>query len=237
MSKRPTKEIRYPGMLKSQIQTANSFPLTLEQVPGRPDLVTVSLNVAMAAPDLAMYADYVQLKRVRDGVQMIFGKVDPLDETRLLQAALISFPYRAFVNQLYKSVVDPRPGAQRAFRDSVESAAKQFGYTSVAEMPGVTEIKQVGAFRSNFVAMALQEDDAAIDFFHLDAATMQAAVQMAVAAAGGRRELPLQFKGVMRVVMSPTLLRYFIETACNLTKEIVAATPGIDESPTVEASQ
>ena len=54
---------------------------------------------------VAMYADYVQLKRVRDGVQIIFGKTHPIIEGQIVQAAEISFPYRAFVNQLYKSVI------------------------------------------------------------------------------------------------------------------------------------
>jgi len=223
-------------MQKSQqVLTAKSSPLIIERVQGRPDMITVGINVAMAAPDVAMYADYVHLRKVRDGVQVIFGKTHPLVEGEIVQAADISFPFRAFVNQLYKSVNSVRPGGQPSFKESVDQAAKRFGYEKIDGLAEPKQMKQVTAFRSNFVAMALQEDDAAIDFHHLDAATMQAALQ-AVAANAGQAPL-LGFKGVLRVVVSPSLLLYFLETACKTAEEIKAATPGIEESPTVEVTQ
>jgi len=198
----------------------------LEAAPGRPDLVKVNLNVAMAAPTVAMYADYVALRRVRDGVSILFGKRDPISEGVLLQAVEISFPFRPFVNQLVRSVTDPRPGGL-AFKESVILAVEQFGYAPVGEESAPTAIKNVASFRSNFVYMALHEDDAAIDFFHLDAPTMHRAINGPDLSIAG-------FKGVMRVVLSPTLLRYFIEKAGVVAKELEASIPGINESPTTE---
>jgi hypothetical protein len=235
MAKHRRKVGNYSEMLRAkQVQSAKSFPLLIEKVPGRPDLISVGVNVAMAAPDVALYADYVHLKQVRDGVQILFGKLHPISDSQIQQAVEISFPYRAFINQLYKSVVGPRPG-QPPFRESVQDAIKKFGYAPIGALPEPNDIKRVASFRANLVVMALHEDDAAIDFFHLDATTMQL-VQASVAA-GPVGQQSLGFKGVMRVVVSPTLLGYFLEMACDLAEKIMAANPAMTDAPIVEVAQ
>jgi len=231
MSKKSKVQFRsVPG--GGQISRAPS--IQIERLAGHPDLVKLNVNIAMASPDVAMYADYVALSRVNDGVRLLFGKMHPLDEGEIFQAAEISFPYRAFVNQLSKSVNDPREGGQSPFRESVVDAVARFGYPVVKDLAVPKSIKQLGAFRSNFVFMALNEDDGAIDFFHVDAATMGRALQAAAGARGG--EPIAGFKGVMRIVLSPALMLYFIEKASLLAADLEASIPGINESPTVKVS-
>jgi hypothetical protein len=229
MSKKRNKQLVYSGMQRSSGQSVQSKPLVVERAPGRPDLFKIDVNFAMAAPELAMYADYVHVKRVRDGVEILFGKVHPFDSTRVEQAIDISFPYRPFVTQLVKSAESERGGGHRPFKESVQEAIARFGYNKIEKLEEPREMKSFSAFRSNFVYMALHEDDAAIDFYHLDAATMQMA--QAAAATTGRGSAGI--KGVIRVVVSPTLLLYFLKLASTIAEELIRTVPSIEESPMV----
>ena len=230
MSKKRKQSYPSLGMQRTTSQPVQSMPLVVERAPGRPDLMKISMNFAIAAPDLAMYADYAQVLRVRDGVQILFGKLHPLDFTKLEQAIDISFPYLPFVNQLYKSVVIERDGGQKPFIESVQENVSKFGYVEIEQLEVPKEISRLKSFRSNFAHMALYEDDAAIDFFHLDAATMQ--MIQATAASTGQGTAGV--KGVIRVVISPTLLLYFLKHSTTVAQELIQTVSIFEESPTVK---
>ena len=218
-------QIRYPGMERS-LQTSQAAPLLVRPTPGRPDLVQLSLNVAMAAPDVALFADYVDVSRGQDGMRILFGKMHPLKPGTCIQAVEISFPFHPFVSQLVKtSIVDSNPG-DTTFQRKVEAAIEPFGYVPIENLEAPKEIMQLVAFRSNLTNMALHDDDAAVDFYHLDAATMHAVM---TAAAGTGQAPTAGFKGVMRIVVSPMLLAYFLKKCAVFADELTSEIPRLKD--------
>ncbi len=199
-------------------ESATGTAIVVKTAPGRPDLVQVSIDAALAPPERAMFADHVQVENVRDGVRMLFGKLHPTKPNLCSAAVEVSFPPRSFVSHLCRSVEASRP--EGSFHEVVEKAAKRFGYGRIDSL-GRAEFDRVQAFRSNFVYMALHDDDAAIDFFHLDAATMQLALQGA--AQGGH--IAPDFRGILRIVVSPALLLYFLDACVHLGQELKTANP------------
>ena len=206
-------------------------PLVVQPAPGRPDLLQISINQALAPPEKAMFADHVQVERVRDGVRLLFGKLHPTQPSTCTNAVEVSFPLRPFYNQLYKSVSSDRSG-RLPFYKSAEKAVARFGYERVASLERVSQFDKVAAIRSNFVFMALHEDDAAIDFYHLDASTVQSVVQEAVAR--GALSVPPGFRGVLRIVISPSVLLYFLEQCIKLAEELKAGNAGIDDGQAID---
>lgn len=221
---RASKEVSYPGMKgKAMPAGIRQSGLVIERVAGRPDLVHVSVDAALAPPEKAMFVDYVQVGKARDGVRILFGKLHPSRAGVCTGALEVSFPLRQFVNQLHKSVEGARPTG--TFHQTVEEVVKKYGYERIASLDPV-DIDKASAIRSNFVFMALHEDDAAIDFFHLDASTMQVALQ----SAASRGTAPATgFKGVIRVIASPTLLLYFLDECLKIAVSLKQENPALDD--------
>ena len=232
MSKRHReKSIRSPGIEGGSVSGSKPTPLVVQQAPGRPDLLQVSINAALAPPEKAMFADHVQVERVRDGVRLLFGKLHPTQTDTCTNAVEVSFPLRPFYNQLFKSIASARPG-RLPFNKSAEQAVVRFGYERIASLEPVARFEKVAAFRSNFALMALHEDDAAIDFYHLDASTVQVAAQ----AVASQQGLPAStgFRGILRIVVSPSVLLFFLEQCVKLAAELKTGSVDLDDGEAIE---
>jgi hypothetical protein len=212
------KEVRYPGMVHKPGPERPSA-LTIERSTGRPDLLHIGINATLAAPHQMMYVDHVEVRRVRDGVRMLFGKLHPNRQDVCVRGLEVSVPMRTFVNHVYKSFTREGPGG--SFHRLVAKAVEQFRYERIAKLETTEFREAVAAIRSNFVFMALHEDDAAIDFFHLDAATLQSVLQ------GG--PVPEDFRGLIRVAVSPPLLLYFLDECAKVAEDLKRENPQLDD--------
>lgn len=171
-------------------------------------------------PPRQVIADYVSVHVADDAVHIVFGKRDLFDpENAALSYALdISFPYSQFIRQLYRSVVTPVGPNAAPFRVIVEQAQQTRGYPRIENMPAARSATKQGTARANTGAMYVYDDEACIDFFHLDAFALHLASQ-------GADEVNLQ--SVVRVVTTPNLLAYFIEQIVRAADEVNRRVPAL----------
>lgn len=215
------------------VQNVSDGLVIARQQVGQETILTVELNTQLAAPERSFFADFLSLRITAEGVSCLFGKRDPMAASRLRLLLEISFPHRQFHEQLYRSIVEPMQG-KVAFEESVRNAASRFSWvppeasgTPAAPSTDVlpTDDKYL-CTRANAAFIFLHEDDACADFFHLDAATIN------ILLTGGRA--PGVLKGIVRVVMSPTLLLRFIEEVKRTAQEIRGRWPDLVQAIPLE---
>jgi hypothetical protein len=188
--------------------------------------VALSINASVSPPQRTMFADYVQVDRTRDGVTLVFGKCDLGPNPSSVRNVLdISFPRRSFLNQLYQSVTETQPHQREPFIATAKRIVGEFGYEPIAEQPALNVTTHAGSIRANAAFFALFEDDAAIDFFHLDAQVLHALSRT------GNTSSLRDVKGIIRIVVSPPILDYLL-TRCVAVAETLKA--ALQSSPDVK---
>lgn len=188
--------------------------------------VTFSLRLDPARTQVRVFfADYTQVESGRDGVRIIFGKLNSFNPNKLHQALEVSFPFRRFYNQLFHSITSVRERQNgRSFRDEVADSVEMQGLERITELPAVTEAERLTSMRANFTVVAMFEDDTALDLVHLDAASLNA-----IAKKNSMENIDLG--GLTRVVMSPSLLLYFMDKVIPLAGRLRDMFPNIEEPP------
>jgi hypothetical protein len=175
-------------------------------------------------PPKQMLADYVMVRAAPDGVHLVFGKFDTfaLQTAPTLHYALeILYPYSQFIAQMYQTIIDPHETGQtgeRAFLASVEDSVKRGGYEAVDDIPPVTGTSKQGHVRANSSAMFIYDDEACVDFFHLDALSLNLASK-------GADTVPLG--AVIRIIIAPNLLLYFLRRVCSVAQELMERNPSL----------
>ncbi len=183
------------------------------------------------APKRVLYVDYAEVQRSVDGVQLKFGKFDPFAQAehgaRLHYAIEVSFPNVQFCNQLYRSIRLPTEPGKPLFTTSLEGAIAKNGYRRIQELPVPRGADKQAFIRANAAMMFVFEDDTSVDFLHLDAMSLHLA----------SKGKPVGDVGdVLRVVMAPNLLLYFLERVKAIAEEMLSATPELEkEVPDDEA--
>ncbi len=190
----------------------------------------VSLKVnPEIVPEKSFFADYVSLSPGKDGISVIFGKLEPQlmkqGAERHLGAILeLSFPFKAFYNQLYKSVLTSDDPGKPPFHVSVQRWAEQNGYalSDPTKSPPVSAAgsAKYAPFRVNAAVLALTEDDSSADFYYLDALALRGLSQ-GVQPPGG-------LNAVLRVVMSPGLMHEFLVRCMQEAEALKARMPSVD---------
>lgn len=210
MSRKGGREIQYSGMHRGG-QPVRSGPLVIEQ---GPQGVQVTIEASLAPPQKSMFADYVQVERSRDGVNLTFGKRD--DSGTLRNALEVSFPFKSFITQLHESVVNKHPHQTESFMATAVRAVSEFGYERIEQLDKATIGSHAGSIRANAAFFALFEDDAAIDFFHLDAQVLHTIT------GASKRGLKMasEIRGIVRVVVSPPVLLYLLERCDAVADEL-----------------
>jgi hypothetical protein len=212
---------------QGQLGRVASAAIVVQASPSHPGAKQVTINAALAPPDKAMFADHVRVDQTRDGVRVLFGKLHPIDSNQCISAVEISFPQLAFYNQLYKSLSVPQPDG-RTFLETVDGSLEGFSCDRISrDLDPVAAYERVVPIRANYASIAAHGDDAAIDFFHIDAPTLHAASQVAdngFAATPG-------FRGVIRIVVSLPLLVYFLGKIVQVAEKIKREHPRVDDFP------
>jgi hypothetical protein len=169
-------------------------------------------------PPQQISVDYADVKVATDAVHLVFGKLDSFspEEAPLAYSLDISFPYAQFIRQLYQSVVEPAEPGVPTFLDAVRVAQQSRGYTKITAMPRPRGSLKQGSARANAAAMFVYDDEACLDFFHLDAQALHLATK-------GLRELKLGL--VMRVVTSPNVLAYWVESVVKVAEQLMTQVP------------
>lgn len=191
--------------------------------------VSLSIDAPVTPPQRTMFADYVQCDRCRDGVSLVFGKCDVGPEPRSVRNVLeISFPKRSFLNQLYRSVAERQLEQTESFIQTAARVLKEFDYEKISSLPVLPPSSQAGSIRANAAFFALYEDDAAIDFFHLDAAVLRGLAQT--------QDLRLiqGLKGLIRIIVSPPILDYLMTRCAAVAAELEGPLQSAAETKTLE---
>lgn len=217
------EELRYRGMAPAGKRVV-SGPLVIE--PRSAGGVSVTIEASLAPPQRSMYADHVEVARSRDGVTMVFGKADEADSIR--NGVEVSFPFKSFIDQLITSVVTQLPHQTEPFIETAKKSLAKFGYQPITELSR-RKIDKAASIRSNAAFFALHEDDAAIDFFHLDA-------QVLHALSGALRQgfqLRNEIKGIVRIIVSPPVLVYLLQQCVNLATDVQIALNSGNQPPSL----
>lgn len=176
-------------------------------------------------PEKSFYADAVVVATARDGMTICFGKLEPAflsgGASRLAAVLELSFPHKSFYNQLYKSVVSELEPGRLPFRASVDATCAKLNLADDAATPAKltgTDSTKTAAFRVNAAIMSLHDDDAAVDFFYLDAIALRALSMGA--------PLP-ELHGIVRVVLSPFMLKQFLDRCIEEAEQLPERIPDL----------
>jgi hypothetical protein len=182
--------------------------------------IQIKIDPEAQSPPKQAFVDYVDIKTVADGVKILFGKMDSFAESSSLSYAVeISFPYASFVNQLHKRLIRPQQPGLPLFEESVRAAITKNGYPPIESLPPAKAADKQAHVRANAAALFIFDDDASIDFYHLDAASLT------LATAG--REIR-DFNDAVRVVLAPNLLLYFMGLVSKAAEDLVKRVPELD---------
>lgn len=168
------------------------------------------------SPSKSFFADYVRVEDNLNDVTMIFGKLRPkiFTKTPELRFAIeVSFPHRRFCDQFDTLVRQPE-NEETPFLEAVQQAVGRQLPESTGEtdhVPTLTDSKEFGGLRANAAFLYLQDDEACIDFFYLDAATMH----------GMRRGSgPTRIPGLLRILLTPSVLLTFLNRCTAVATQI-----------------
>lgn len=186
--------------------------------------IAIEIPPGEYVPKRVLYVDYADVQRSVDGVRLKFGKFDPFAETeqdaKLHYALEVSFPNAQFCNQLYRSIRQPSEPGKPLFTASLEAAITSNGYSRIEKLPVPRGADKQAFIRANAAVMFVFEDDTSVDFLHLDAMSLHLA----------SKGKPVGDVGdVLRVVMAPNLLLYFLERVKTIAQEMLSATPELEK--------
>jgi hypothetical protein len=181
-------------------------------------------------PTRTFAVDYCHVSPSLDGIRMLFGKKSPFSTDQVLKFHFlidITFPHAAFVNQLYKSLLTPSDPKKPLFGESVKQSVDKNGYAVIEQMPppsvaDSTVEPKLGSGRGTLALMHIFDDEASVDFLHLDAMTLHMASQ-------GK---PIRADKVgqesVRFIMAPNVLQYLLKLVEQVAKDLMQTTPGIN---------
>jgi hypothetical protein len=132
--------------------------MKLEQVGTDQARVFMSLDFSRASvPELSYFADYCDVHRKRSWVDLVFGKLAD-SGTELRTKVEVAFPTSFFNRQLWASSAGPRDTAQK------------FVGENAVVFPKIPESREkIQTFRANSVFLAMQSEEAVLDFYYLSA--------------------------------------------------------------------
>ena len=135
----------------------------------------------------------------------------------------ITFPFKQFYHQLAKSL--ETPGPKGPFIEAVKSEVAKLKYptnllgaVAATTRPVPPPRERIGCARCNAAVMSLYDDDAAIDFFYLDAMTLHSLSQ------GTRLK---ELKGVIRVVLTPSVFLRYLTAVAEIAASLVEQVPSL----------
>jgi hypothetical protein len=150
-------KIRYPQSRELVAQgPSKSGPVNFTFAPGEQGVAQVGVRIdysRTSVPDLTYYADYCAVQKVRHGVICHFGKLDSSEE-RLRTKIEISFPEHLFRLQLWAS--------SEGLRGTLAAI-----YGTDDDTPERADPDKIQTFAANNVFMAVQQDEALLDFYYL----------------------------------------------------------------------
>lgn len=173
-------------------------------------------------PNKSFFADFVHVEDNLNDVTMIFGKLRPkmfADGEQLRFAIEVSFPHGHFCEQFDDLIREGQDG-QPSFLESLNGAlAGRLLERKPATMPKFpSDNKEFGGVRANAAFLYLQDEEACIDFFYLDAATMH----------GMRNGSgPTRIPGLLRVLLTPAILLLFLNRCIVVAEEIRSSTKNL----------
>jgi hypothetical protein len=182
------------------------------------------------APSRTFAADYCHVSREVDGIRVLFGKKSPFSTEsvpRFHYLIEVTLPFAAFYNQLYKSLRVPSEPGKPLFEESLTQSIENNGYDRITTMPEPSKFEEVktdrlGSGRATVALMFVFDDEASVDFLHLDAMTLNMASQ-------GK---PIRNEKVgndsVRFVMAPNVLMYFLQLVDKAAQELYKHEPKID---------
>lgn len=220
--KHPQKDLTLHRAAEGQPAKAFAPVHVTREVSAKGALLHIQLQQgAYPVPPRQMVADYADAQVVLDAVHLVFGKLDAFDPLGqpLSYALQVSFPYSQFVRQLYRSIIEVMPPNNRPFLETVREA--QRGYQKIESMPKVRGAAKQGHARANAAALFIYDDEACIDFFHLDAFALTQANQ-------GVQDVNVAL--VVRIVTSPNVLGYFLDAVVRAADEVMRRAPALKEA-------
>jgi hypothetical protein len=168
--------------------------------------VVLTIRREIGAPARSVYVDYVSVTTSSGDVSLIFGKLRPKlfspESARPTLRFLIevSFPKIRFCEQFDALVREPQDG-QPPFFESLERSVGSFPVQDITKLP-TPELtgngQEYAGIRANTAYFYLQDEEACLDFFYLDAATVHS---MRDKGAG-----PAPIPGLLRVILTPPML-------------------------------
>jgi hypothetical protein len=187
------------------------------------DIVTVDLE-KFDAPAKALFADYVQVDKTRDGVLIVFGKTGVV----LRNVVEVSMPYTPFYSQLYRSLVTLLPGESTPFRDTAREMLKHYEYEEINRIEPLP-FSEGSAIRANACFVVAHADDAALDFFYIDAPTLAAVTRTG--------KLPGRVVGIIRVIVSLPVLVFFVERCIAVAEQLRRELPNLVRNALPEGTE
>lgn len=169
------------------------------------------------SPNKSFFADYFHVENNRNDVTMIFGKLRPkmfAAGSELRFVIEVSFPHARFCEQFDELIREPSQDGQPGF---LEAARTALAGRAIVEESDSTPPKfpsgnrEFGGLRANAAFLYLQDDEACIDFFYLDAATMHG-----MRNGSGTSRLP----GLLRVLLTPAVLLSFLNRCGQVAEQI-----------------
>lgn len=215
-----SQPVQYPG--RDQASSQRKAIVRIDRDAGA-GLLRINLSDDYA-PARVFAVDYVDVHANVDGVGILFGQTSPLQSSaaRLHYVIGVTFPNIQFYNQLYRSTLAPSEPGKPLFIDSVKQSIEKNCYSLIEKMPDVSEQIDVklGTGRSNVALMFIFDDEASVDFLHLDAMTLTLAAQ--------GKKIPNAGSDATRFIMAPNVLLYFLNLVEKVALELKSKNPSID---------
>lgn len=173
----------------------------------------------ITAPSRAFFADYIDVTNTSNDVSMMFGKLRPKmfwpdkEKPQLRYVIEVSFPHAPFCEQFDELIRTSQEGQQTFLEAVTLSVGSRATANKVADpTPDLpANGQEFGGLRANTAYLYLQDDEACIDFFYLDAATMHS-----MRAGSGPAPIP----GLLRILLTPAVLFSFLRRSADVAKEI-----------------
>jgi hypothetical protein len=188
------------------IEMADDSPIRLRIRESTPteSIIELAIDFEKApVPARAYSSDFVRIIKGEYEHALVFGKLNP-GTHQLRNKVEISYPNRAFVNQLWSST-----------RDLLKTITKNLPVPTEHLEPQPDDTDMVQSFRANNAFIATLGDDALVDFYYIPPSDIH------YARFGKRNKVTLD--PVLRIVLSTPLLARFLvqlDTAVKASPEL-----------------
>lgn len=159
-------------------------------------------------PERAYYSDYVDVRKARSGINLLFGKLIP-GTPRLRTQVEVIFPDDMFLKQLW--------GTTRELHQTLLENRRKWRIDPIDGPVGETD--KVQTFRSNNVFIGTWGEESVADFYYLSPR------DFFYVKTGSKTRVDLE--PVVRIVLYPGLLLEFLEKCKSLVPELEASIPEV----------